>query len=129
MGVTWGGAAQPVTRPDDMGCLIPPAQRARRSLCPCGGANTIRVVVEYIAVRGARIDYAGGRFCYHSNALIDIEIPADATPVRALIYDLHQPDEIITITFTQAEHKRRMSPAGRDVPGEAGDDQQGRYLA
>lgn len=90
----------------------------------------MRVVVEYILPRDGRIDYAGGRFCYHSDARIDIELPADATPVRALIYDLHQPDEIITITFTESEHRRRMSPdAGRDVPGKAGDDKQGTYLA
>lgn len=112
-----------------MDCLVPRSQRAQRTLCPCGGMNTIRVVVEYILTREARIDYVGGRFCYHSDARIDIELPADATPVRALIYDLHQPDEIITITFTQAEHRRRMSPGGRDVPGKTGGDKQGTYLA
>jgi hypothetical protein len=90
--------------------------------------NTIRVVVEYILAGEGRIDYAGGRFCYHSDALIDIQIPDGATPVRALIYDLHNPDEIITITFTQ--HERRMSPdVGRVVPGKAGDDEHGTYVA
>lgn len=111
-----------------MSCLVPESQRARRSLCPCGGNNTIRVIVEYVLLAG-RVDYAGGRFCYHSNARIDIELPADATPVRTLIYDLHQPDEIICITFTQTEHRRRMGPAGHDVPGRAGDDEQGIYPA
>src|SRR5260370_14203025 len=92
--------------------------------------NTIRVVVEFVRFGSGHIDYAGGRFCYRSDAAIDIEIPADGMPVRALIYDLHQPDEIIRITFTQATHRRRMSPdAGLDVPGKAGDDIQGEYLA
>lgn len=112
-----------------MNCLVPRSQLTRRTLCPCGGRNTIRVVVEYVLLREGRIDYAGGRFCYHSDALIDIEIPAGATPVRAIIYDLHEPDEIIRITFTQSPQRRRMSPGGRDVPGKAGDDQQGNYLA
>src|SRR5579859_6311864 len=89
-------------------CRLPMSQRAQRSLCPCGGRNTIRVVAEYILE--GRVDYAGGRFCYHSDALIDIDIPAGATPVQALIYDLHQPDEIIRITFIQSAHRRRMSP-------------------
>jgi hypothetical protein len=70
--------------------------------------NTIRVVVGYILFGDGRVDYAGGRFCYHTDALIDIEIPADATPVQALIYDLHQPDEIIRITFMQSRHRRRV---------------------
>jgi hypothetical protein len=62
------------------------------------------------------------------DARIDIELPADAVPVRAMIYDLHQPDEVIQITFTQQE--RRMSPdAGHDDPGKVGDDRQGEYLA
>ena len=105
-------------------------QRAKRSLCPCGGRNIIRVIVEYILFGQGSIDYVGGSFCYHSDALIDIEIPDGATPVQALIYDLHEPDEIIRITFTQRKHRRRMSPgAGRDVPGKAGDDQQGTILA
>lgn len=64
--------------------------------------NTIRVVVEFVMFGSGNIDYAGGRFCYHSDALINIEIPAGATPVRALVYDLHQPDEIIRIEFTQS---------------------------
>lgn len=111
-----------------MSC-IPSFQRAERTLCPCGGMSTIRVVVEFILFGSGSIDYAGGRFCYHSDAAIDIEIPAGATPVRALVYDLHRPDEIIRITFTQATHRRRMSPdAGLDVPGKAGD-VQGSYLA
>jgi len=85
--------------------------------------NTIRVVVEFVMFGSGSIDYAGGRFCYHSDALINIEIPAGATPVRALVYDLHQPDEIICITFTQVTHRRRTSlDAGLDVPGKAGDD-------
>ena len=79
--------------------------------------NTIRVVVEYIEFGEGRVDYAGGRFCYHSDALIDIEIPDGAMPVQALIYDLHEPDEIIRITFVQSKHRRRMSPGnGDDVP-------------
>ena len=113
-----------------MSCAIPASQRTRRTLCPCGGRNIIRVIVEYILSSEGRIDYVGGTFCYHSNALIDIAIPDGSTPVQAIIYDLHEPDEIIRITFTQAEHRRRMSPGvGRDVPGRAGDDQQGKYLA
>jgi hypothetical protein len=109
-------------------CLVPESQRAQRTLCPCGGRNTVRVVVEYVLFGDGRIDYAGGRFCYHSDARIDIQIPASATPVRALVYDLHDPDEIITITFTQAP-RRRMGPAGHDVPGLEGDGVQGAYLA
>lgn len=106
------------------------AQRAPRVSCPCGGRYSVRVVVEYVLPGEARIDYAGGRFCYVSNAVIDLEIPAGATPLRALIYDLHEPDEIIHITFTENEYRRRMSPeAGDGVPGKAGGDQQGTYLA
>src|SRR2546430_845631 len=98
-------------------CMLPESQRTRRTLCPCGGMNTIRVVVEYIEFGEGRVDYAGGRFCYHSDALIDIEIPDGAMPVQALIYDLHEPDEIIRITFVQSKHRRRMSPGnGDDVP-------------
>lgn len=112
-----------------MNCLIPESQRTRRTLCPCGGRNSIRVVVEYVLFGQGRIDYAGGRFCYHSSALIDIEIPDDSTPVQAIIYDLHEPDEIIRITFTQSPHDRRMSPdAGRDVSRREGDKQQGTIL-
>ena len=99
-----------------MSCQVPASQRAQRTLCPCGGRNILRVIVEYILSSEGRIDYAGGTFCYHSDALIDIEIPAGATPVQALIYDLHEPDEIIRITFTQRE-RRRMSPdAGAASP-------------
>ena len=112
-----------------MSCLVPPAQRIHRTACPCGGNNTIRVVVEFVMFGSGTVEYAGGRFCYSMDAAIDLEIPAGATPVRALIYDLHQPDEIIRIEFTQATHRRRMSPAGQDVPGRAGDDVQGAYLA
>jgi hypothetical protein len=84
-------------------------------------------VVEYIDTEHARIDYAGGRFCYAMDALINIELPADAVPVRAMIYDLHQPDEIIQITFTHLE--RRMSPdAESELPGKEGD-RQGNSLA
>jgi hypothetical protein len=112
-----------------MSCLIPESQKARRTLCPCGGRNTIRVVIEYVLSDQGRIEYAGGRFCYYADALIDIEIPDGATPLQAVLYDLHEPNEIIRITFTQRE-RRRMSPdAGRDVPGRAGDDIQGRYPA
>jgi hypothetical protein len=114
----------PDPRPE---CGVPPTQRKQRTTCPCGGANTIRVVVEYIDTEHARIDYAGGRFCYRMDARIDIELPADAVPVRAMIYDLHQPDEIIQITFTHRE--RRMSPdAESELPGREGD-RQGNYLA
>lgn len=81
----------------------------RRPLCPCGGRNTIRVVVEYELPGSERIDYVGGRFCYVANALIDIQIPEDATPVRALIYDLHEPDEIIRITFTSRAGEDRQA--------------------
>lgn len=101
------------------GCFIPGSQRTRRPLCPCGGRNAIRVVVEYVAQ--GRTDYAGGRFCYHSDALIDIEIPAGATPVQAMLYDLHEPDEIIRITFSRME----PDPDG-NLPGQA---EQGAYLA
>jgi hypothetical protein len=110
-----------------MSCLVPESQRRQRTACPCGGMNTVRVVVEFVLFGNGTIDYAGGRFCYHSDALISIEIPPGATPIRALLYDLHQPDEIIRIEFTQAP-RRRMSPdAGHDVPGKAGDIQ-GAYL-
>lgn len=107
-----------------MTCPLPVSQRTKRTLCPCGGFNTIRVVVEYIAFGEGRVDYAGGRYCYHHDALIDIEIPDGATPVQALIYDLHDPDEIIRITFMQSRHRRRVSPdPGEGIPGEAGDDE------
>ena len=85
-----------------MSCGVPESQQTRRSLCPCGGRNNIRVMVEYIMPGQEQIDYAGGRFCYHSNALIDIEIPETAIPLQALIYDLHDPDEIIRITFSRS---------------------------
>lgn len=68
-----------------------------RAACPCGGRHSIRIVVEYL-LRG-RIEYAGGRFCYVSEAAIELHVPPEATPLRALIYDLHEPDEIIRITF------------------------------
>jgi hypothetical protein len=74
--------------------------------------NTIRVVVEYNTFEDGRVDYAGGRFCYHSDALIDIEIPDGAMPIQALIYDLHNPDEIIRITFVQSRHRRRSETIG-----------------
>jgi hypothetical protein len=113
--------------PRPLECGVPQSQRKQRTTCPCGGANTIRVVVEYIDTEHARIDYAGGRFCYRMDARIDIELPADAVPVRAMMYDLHSPDEIIQITFTQLE--RRMSPdVESEVPGREGD-RQGNYLA
>lgn len=83
-------------------CHVPESQRARRTLCPCGGRNVIRVIVEYVLSGQGRIDYVGGTFCYHSDALIDIAIPDGATPVQAIIYDLHEPDEVIRITFTQS---------------------------
>jgi hypothetical protein len=118
------GFRKPDPRPE---CGVPQSQRKQRTTCPCGGANTIRVVVEYIDTEHARIDYAGGRFCYRMDARIDIELPADAVPVRAMIYDLHQPDEVIQITFTQLE--RRMSPSAEsELPGREGD-RQGNYLA
>ena len=80
-------------------------------------------MVEY--TQDGHTGYAGGRFCYVADALIDIEIPEDATPVEALVYDWHEPDEAIRITF-----RRRMSPdGGGDVPGKAGDGEQGAYLA
>jgi hypothetical protein len=108
-------------------CGVSAIQRKQRTTCPCGGANTIRVVVEYIDTEHARTDYAGGRFCYRMDARIDIELPAGAVPVRAMIYDLHQPDEVIQITFTR--HERRMSPdAGQDAPGKEANDQRS-YLA
>ncbi len=97
-------------------------------LCPCGGRNTIRVVVEFLTLDG-RVDYAGGRFCYHSDAVIDIEIPDGAMPVEALIYDLHEPEEFIRITFMQGKHRRRVNPDAGEVPGKAGDDKQGTYIA
>ena len=104
-----------------MNCFAP--GQGSRVKCPCGGRNSLRVVVEYVLPGHGRVDYAGGRFCYVSDALIDIEIPDDAIPIRAMVYDLHEPDEIIRITF-----RRRMSPgAGADAPGEAGDDREG-YL-
>lgn len=107
-------------------CGVPATQRKQRTTCPCGGANTIRVIVEYIDTGQSRIDYAGGRFCYAMDAQINIELPADAVPVRAMIYDLHSPDELINITFTQLE--RRMSPdAESELPGREGD-RQGNYL-
>ncbi len=78
-------------------CQVPDSQRARRALCLCGGMNTIKVVVEY--TENGRIDYTGGRFCYVAHAGIDIRIPDGATPIQAMIFDLHQPNEIIRITF------------------------------
>lgn len=105
-------------------------QRAPRVSCPCGARYSLRVVVEYLLFGEARIDYAGGRLCYVTDAAIDLQIPAGATPLRVLIYDLHEPDEFVRITVTEAEPRRRMSPdAGRDAPGKAGDDKQGSYLA
>jgi hypothetical protein len=77
-----------------------PAQRAPRVSCPCGARNTVRIVVEYVLLGEERADYAGGRFCYVNDALIDIEIPVDAILVQASVYDLHEPDEIIRITFS-----------------------------
>ena len=74
---------------------IPVSQREKRALCPCGGRNTVKVVLEYLDYDNGSTQYAGGRFCYFGNALIDIEIPADAIPVQASIYDLHEPDEKI----------------------------------
>jgi hypothetical protein len=112
-----------------MSCLVSESQRRQRTVCTCGGMNTIRVVVEFVLFGSGTIDYAGGRFCYHSDALISIEVPPGATPIRALLYDLHQPDEIIRIEFAQATHIRRMSPGERGVPGSEGDDLQGRDLA
>jgi hypothetical protein len=100
-------------------------QREKRALCPCGGRNTVRVVIEYIRIGDASVQYAGGRFCYFSNALIDITIPADAIPVQASIYDLHEPDEIIRITFTLTQTPDE-SRRGSDVPGKAGEDNHGR---
>ena len=82
------------------GCDVPSSQRKKRAVCPCGGRNTVRVVVEYIRFSDASTQYAGGRFCYFDNALIDIKIPVDAILVQVSIYDLHEPDEIIRITFT-----------------------------
>lgn len=66
--------------------------------------------MEYILSSEGRIDYVGGTFCYHSNAVIDLAIPDGAVPVQALIYDLHEPDEIIRITFTQRERRRSPDP-------------------
>ena len=80
-----------------------PAQRAPRVSCPCGARNTVRIVVEYILYRDGSVHYAGGRFCYVADALIDIKIPADSIPVRALIYDLHEPDEIVRIEFSHTD--------------------------
>jgi hypothetical protein len=101
-----------------------PAERVPRVTCPCGGRNTVRVVVEYI--RDGTVEYVGGRFCYNLNALIDIELPEGTQPVQALIYSLHEPDEQIRITFMQSRHRRRVSPGQAVVPpGEAGEDQQG----
>ena len=69
-------------------------------------------MVEYIDP-GGRVDYAAGRFCYVNDALVNIGLPVGAIPVQATIYDWHEPDEIIRITFT-----RSPGPA-RDIPGEA----------
>ncbi len=91
-------------------------QRARRALCRCGGRNTVRVIVEYARFGDDLICYAGGSFCYHSNALIDLEIPDGAIPIQAHIYDLHDPEEIIRITFRQSRHRRRMSPKDAVAP-------------
>ena len=113
-----------------MNCFSMPAQRAPRVACPCGGRYSVRVVVEYLFSEDARINYAGGRYCYVRDAAIDLEIPAGATPLRALVYDLHEPDEFISIVFRESEPRRRMSPdGGGDVPGKEGDPQRGAYLA
>ena len=113
-----------------MNCFSMPAQRAPRVACPCGGRYSVRVVVEYLLFGDARINYAGGRYCYVRDAAIDLEIPAGATPLRALVYDLHEPDEFICITFRESDDRRRMSPGdGGDVPGKDGDPRQGAYLA
>jgi hypothetical protein len=85
-------------------CFVPmSAQRAPRVSCPCGGRYTVRIVVEYIKYSDGTVHYAGGRFCYVSDALIDIKIPADSILVRALIYDLHEPDEIVRIEFSHTD--------------------------
>jgi hypothetical protein len=75
------------------------AQQGTRTPCPCGGRNTARVVVEYD--RNGVLGYEGGRFCYVLNAAIDIQIPDGATPVETILYDVHEPDEVIRITFTR----------------------------
>jgi hypothetical protein len=104
-------------------CGIPSADRAKRSICPCGGRNTVRVVVEYIAFNDGSIQYVGGRFCYVDRAMIGLDIPVEAIPVQVSIYDLHEPDEIILITFTHTETPKE-SRSGADIPGRAG----GEYL-
>lgn len=103
-----------------MSCQVPESQRARRALCPCGGRNIIRVVVEYILSGEGRIDYVGGTFCYHSNAVIDLAIPDGSIPVQAIIYDLHEPDEIIRIRFTQSPRPGGVGIPASQSPGFAG---------
>jgi hypothetical protein len=101
-----------------------PAQRAPRVTCPCGGRNTVRVVLEYIPEGGGSVEYLGGRFCYNLDALIDLEVPPGAVPLQLLLYSFHEPDEQIRITFVQSRHRRRTSPGGAVLtPGEAGDQQ------
>lgn len=95
------------------GCRAPePAPRVK---CPCGENYCVRVVVEYI--QDGHVDYAGGRFCYVATAKIDIEIPDDAEVIQAMVYDMHQPDEFIRITFTP-----RFIPRPRDAEGAPDDD-------
>ena len=96
-----------------------PAHQAPRVPCICGGRYSVYVAVEYIDPSG-RVDYAGGRFCYINDALINIGLPADAIPLQATIYDWHEPDEILRITFT------RVDPPPGDVRGDA---EEGAYLA
>ena len=113
-------------RADERRSCLAPGQATQRVPCICGGRYFVHVVVEYLDPSG-RVDYAGGRFCYVKDALMDIGLPADALPVQVTIYDWHEPDEIIRVTFT---HRRRMSPDGGEAsPEKAGDDEQGAYIA
>jgi hypothetical protein len=79
--------------------LICRAQHGARTSCPCGGRNSVRVMVEYELA--GKLGYIGGRFCYVANAAIGVEIPEGATPTEVVLYDLHQADEVIRITYTK----------------------------
>jgi hypothetical protein len=94
---------------------------AQRVPCVCGGRYSVRIVVEYVDPAHGRVDYAGGRFCYVRDALMEIGLPDGATPVQVTIYDWHEPDEVVRITFTR-------SAPDPDSPAEAGDGEQGAYL-
>ena len=103
-----------------MNCYAP---ARRRATCPCGGRNSVSVAVEYTSGDG-QAGQAGGRFCYFDDALIEIKLPEGVTPVKASIYDLHESDEIIRITFSCPKTPNESQDGG--IPGMEGDDPEGK---